>query len=274
MRQPHQEAHELSSTFRPRQSLSRCTRPSRSGSAKSGAASERATPARSSPLRPHTHVRRAASWTTAWPRWRASAATSTAPSARTSSAQRGTQTGPRQRPSGFAAQPRPRSSASGATHSDSPSAVASSVALASSKRIVVSMGARIRLRVAAGQPTRLADGAALCYVSTMEIPQTTPREASTVLERNRDAVYLDVRTEAEFEAGHPAGARNIPLVFLDRATHQPRPNPEFVAAVERHVPRTAKLLVGCQSGGRSPRACELLAAAGYADVTNEIGRAH
>jgi rhodanese-related sulfurtransferase len=133
------------------------------------------------------------------------------------------------------------------------------------------MEARIRPRVAAPQSTRLADATRLWYVSTMEIPQTTPRGASAVLEKNRDAVYLDVRTEAEFEAGHPAGARNIPLVFLDPATHQPRPNHEFVAAVERHVPRTAKLLVGCQSGGRSQRACELLADAGYTDVTNVEG---
>lgn len=105
----------------------------------------------------------------------------------------------------------------------------------------------------------------------MEIRQTTPTEAYATLTGRPGAVYLDVRTEAEFEAGHPAGARNVPVVFFDPAGGPPRPNPEFAAAVERLVPRTAPLLVGCQAGGRSQRACELLAAAGYADLTNVQG---
>src|SRR5438067_11938965 len=102
----------------------------------------------------------------------------------------------------------------------------------------------------------------------MEIGETTPPEAYEMLTAHPAAVYLDVRTVEEFEAGHPAGARNVPVVFFDPATRQPRPNRDFVAAVERIVPRAAKLLVGCQSGGRSQRACELLAEAGFGDLAN------
>src|SRR2546428_13861839 len=87
----------------------------------------------------------------------------------------------------------------------------------------------------------------------MDIRETTPPEAYETLRADPAAVYLDVRTEAEFEAGHPAGARNVPVVFFDPARHQPTPNPDFVAAVERTIPHTAKLLVGCQSGGGAPR---------------------
>jgi rhodanese-related sulfurtransferase len=105
----------------------------------------------------------------------------------------------------------------------------------------------------------------------MDIRETTPPEAYATLQADPAAVYLDVRTEAEFEAGHPAGARNVPVVFFDPATRQPTPNPDFVATVERAIPRTAKLLVGCQSGGRSARACELLAQAGFTDLTNVYG---
>ena len=105
----------------------------------------------------------------------------------------------------------------------------------------------------------------------MEIPQTTPADAHRALQTDPSALYLDVRTEAEFEAGHPAGARNIPVVSFDPATHRPRPNPHFVAMVERTIPRDAKVLVGCQSGGRSQYACELLAQAGYTDVANVEG---
>ena len=105
----------------------------------------------------------------------------------------------------------------------------------------------------------------------MEIGETTPPEAYEMLTAHPAAVYLDVRTEVEFEAGHPAGARNVPVVFFDPATRQPTPNADFVATVGRTIPRTAKLLVGCQSGGRSARACELLARAGFTDLTNVRG---
>ena len=105
----------------------------------------------------------------------------------------------------------------------------------------------------------------------MDIRETTPPQAYETLRADPAAVYLDVRTEAEFEAGHPAGAHNVPVVFFDPATRQPTPNPDFVATVERTIPHTAKLLVGCQSGGRSARACELLAQAGFTDLTNVRG---
>lgn len=105
----------------------------------------------------------------------------------------------------------------------------------------------------------------------MPIGQTTPREAYATLQKNPAAVYLDVRTAGEFEAGHPAGARNVPVMILDPVTRRPAPNPEFVAVVERAVPKGATVLVGCQVGGRSQRACELLAAAGFTDVTNVQG---
>ncbi len=105
----------------------------------------------------------------------------------------------------------------------------------------------------------------------MPIAETTPPEAHDVLLTHREAIYLDVRTVEEFAAGHPAGARNVPVMVFDPATRQPRPNPEFVAAVERTAPRSAKLLVGCQSGMRSQRACELLAEVGFTDLTNVRG---
>ena len=105
----------------------------------------------------------------------------------------------------------------------------------------------------------------------MDIPQTTPPEAFDTLRKHPDAVYLDVRTVEEFEAGHPAGARNIPVLLFDPATREPRENADFVAVVERELPRTTKLVVGCQAGGRSQHACELLAQAGWTDVTNVHG---
>jgi rhodanese-related sulfurtransferase len=103
----------------------------------------------------------------------------------------------------------------------------------------------------------------------MEIRQTTPPEAYETLERDPQAVYLDVRTPEEFAAGHPAGALNVPVLFFRAG--QSTPNADFVATVQRLVAADTPLLVGCQAGGRSQRGAELLVAAGYSDVTNVRG---
>jgi len=104
----------------------------------------------------------------------------------------------------------------------------------------------------------------------MAINQAEPPQAHETLTRNPGAVYLDVRTEGEFAQGHPAGAINIPVVFI-KGPGQMEPNPEFIAVVEKVVPKATRLVVGCQSGRRSQRACELLEAAGYTDLTNVQG---
>jgi rhodanese-related sulfurtransferase len=106
----------------------------------------------------------------------------------------------------------------------------------------------------------------------MDIPQTTPPEAFDTLQKHPDARLP--RRAYRRASSRPAirtGARNIPVLLLDPATREPRENADFVAVVERELPRTTKLVVGCQAGGRSQRACELLAQAGWTDVTNVHG---
>lgn len=103
----------------------------------------------------------------------------------------------------------------------------------------------------------------------MAIRQITPEEAHRLL--GSGYRYLDVRTETEFVAGHPAGAVNIPVVFPDPATGQVAPNTEFLSVVQAHFPRDAKIVVGCQSGIRSQRAAELLEQAGYRALVNMQG---
>ena|SRR5919198_1904782 len=85
------------------------------------------------------------------------------------------------------------------------------------------------------------------------------------------STYLDVRSVQEFERGHPQGAYNIPLLHLDPATRQMTPNPDFLSVVQANFPADAKLVIGCQAGARSMKACEALAAAGYTNVTNVAG---
>ena len=104
----------------------------------------------------------------------------------------------------------------------------------------------------------------------MPIQQQVPPEAHATLKKNPEALYLDVRTEAEFAAGHPEGAINIPVVFI-KGPGQMQVNPEFVEIAEKVIPRDRKLVVGCMAGGRSQRACEMLEEAGYTDLTNVVG---
>jgi len=104
----------------------------------------------------------------------------------------------------------------------------------------------------------------------MPIQQQVPPEAHETLKKNPEALYLDVRTESEFAAGHPEGAINIPVVFI-KGPGQMQLNPEFVEIAEKVIPRDRKLVVGCMAGGRSQRACEMLEEAGYTDLTNVVG---
>ena len=85
------------------------------------------------------------------------------------------------------------------------------------------------------------------------------------------AVYLDVRSTAEFSQGHPMGALNVPIFEPDEDTGAMEPNPDFVRVVQANVPREATLLVGCQAGGRSLRAASVLEAYGYTTVYNVLG---
>ena len=103
----------------------------------------------------------------------------------------------------------------------------------------------------------------------MAIKQVEPPEAHQILSGNPDATYLDVRTEEEFAQGHPAGAINIPVMFM--IPGRPQPNADFVAVAEKVLPKGRKLVVGCLAGGRSQRACEMLEEAGYTDLTNVRG---
>lgn len=83
--------------------------------------------------------------------------------------------------------------------------------------------------------------------------------------------YVDVRSIPEFTQGHPAGAVNVPLLHRDPATGQMMPNHEFLQVMQAVFAPDARLLIGCQVGGRSAQAAQLLASAGFTDVANVLG---
>ncbi|TBL76374.1 rhodanese-like domain-containing protein [Paenibacillus thalictri] len=81
----------------------------------------------------------------------------------------------------------------------------------------------------------------------------------TVLEkinRNEHIVILDVREQEEWESGHIAGARHIPLGQIAKALNELDPRHETI--------------IVCRSGNRSGQACGFLSNMGY-NVANMTG---
>lgn len=115
----------------------------------------------------------------------------------------------------------------------------------------------------------------------MEVKRITPEQAKELLDWNQDYIYLDVRTVPEFEARHVPGAKNVPVVEPD-ASGRMQLNPRFVEIVEASFGKDVKCITGCQKGGRSIKAAELLLVAGFPHVldmrggfggeTDEMGR--
>ena len=99
----------------------------------------------------------------------------------------------------------------------------------------------------------------------------TPQEAKQRLDGHEGYVYLDVRTVAEFEAGHVPGALNIPVAQRNAATGKMKANAEFLSVVGANVAKDARVIVGCKSGGRSARAVRIMLDVGYRSVFNLLG---
>jgi rhodanese-related sulfurtransferase len=99
-----------------------------------------------------------------------------------------------------------------------------------------------------------------------EIKAVNPEEAAELLSQGH--VYVDVRSEPEFEEGHPAGALNVPL--LNAGPVGLVPNPEFLTVMEAAFGKDEPLVIGCKAGGRSKKAVEMLAKAGFSKLSDQV----
>jgi rhodanese-related sulfurtransferase len=97
------------------------------------------------------------------------------------------------------------------------------------------------------------------------IKRVSPREAQALVEQGY--TYVDVRSTPEFEKGHPAGAVHIP--FAEMGPGGMQPNPNFVSQVAAKYAKDARLVVGCEAGGRSARACAALEQLGFSDLIDQ-----
>ena len=89
------------------------------------------------------------------------------------------------------------------------------------------------------------------------IPSVSATEARELVDAG--AAMIDVRTKAEWNAGHVALAKHIPL-------------PELSSSLNK-VPQGKKVVVVCRSGNRSRGATSQLIAAGI-DAVNLSGGMH
>ena len=106
------------------------------------------------------------------------------------------------------------------------------------------------------------------------IKEITPPQAWDILNSDKTAVLLDVRTKLEFDyVGHPPGAVHVPW----QETPTWEINPVFVDKVrealkkarpEVHAAEDLKVLALCRSGKRSHAAGQALAEAGFNNVMN------
>lgn len=90
------------------------------------------------------------------------------------------------------------------------------------------------------------------------VPNITPAEAVTLINR-ANALVLDVRDEAEFASGHIAEATHIPVANLAERLNE----------LKKY--KNKAILVNCQRGARSAKACEILRKAEFTQVHNLQG---
>ncbi len=89
--------------------------------------------------------------------------------------------------------------------------------------------------------------------------QVSASAAIRLINNNSDALIIDVRTSAEYLAGHIKGAKNIPLK-------------ELASDVEKYSEYKNKpVLLYCNSGNTVVRAIKLLKSAGYEKINNLEG---
>ncbi|WP_159817884.1 rhodanese-like domain-containing protein [Colwellia sp. 20A7] len=97
-------------------------------------------------------------------------------------------------------------------------------------------------------------------VLASEAPQISQQNLLEVLKTpNNNIVLIDVRTEAEYYAGHVAGAINISHDTIE----------ENIAFLEQY--KSSEIVVYCRSGRRTAIAIDVLAKNGFSNLQHLTG---
>ena len=100
-----------------------------------------------------------------------------------------------------------------------------------------------------------------------EVKELFPWDVTERMEKNPDALVLDIREECEYIAYHIEHSMLIPRGILETACEEEYEDsvPEIIEARDREV------IVVCRSGNRSGMAQQLMQSAGFSNVRNLIG---
>ncbi|GGG84907.1 MBL fold hydrolase [Parapedobacter pyrenivorans] len=91
----------------------------------------------------------------------------------------------------------------------------------------------------------------------LERPDIIDLHTFKALKNKNNVQVIDVRTEAEYQAGHIQGAENIPLPMLEANLNK--------------VSKEKQIIVHCQSGARSAVAYSILRKHGFENISNFSG---
>lgn len=83
--------------------------------------------------------------------------------------------------------------------------------------------------------------------------------AKNILEKDEEAVLIDVRSHQEYKERHLKGSKNIPLYDLNKQIE------------EKVREKNTCIICYCQTGNRSRKAIEILKRKGYNNVYNIKG---
>ena len=114
--------------------------------------------------------------------------------------------------------------------------------------------------------------------SNISFPQTiwevSAQQALEALEKDKDAVLVDVRTEAEWQVGVPdlSAANKKPITLSWRTQPGMVLNTQFESKLIGQISdHNRPIYFLCRSGGRSNDAANAMAKLGYTHCTNIVG---
>lgn len=100
-----------------------------------------------------------------------------------------------------------------------------------------------------------------------DLRRVSPSEAHALVADGY--THVDVRSVAEFELEHPAGAFNVPLLDAGPGGGGMVANPDFIAVMKAVFPVNSRLVIGCRGGNRSLKAIHQLVAEGYTELVDQ-----
>jgi rhodanese-related sulfurtransferase len=94
------------------------------------------------------------------------------------------------------------------------------------------------------------------------------QETFEQINHSESAIYIDVRTVAEFIEGHPKGkVINIPIVFYHPKTGDTHPNDAFTLVANHGLSHEDAIIIGADDSDRATVAAKSLDEAGFSNIS-------